>query len=136
MTVQDILKQNGLSTTDSRKAILTLFLETAGALEHGVIEKKTGAQFDRVTVYRTLQTFQKSGIIHTIPSIDNIVKYALCQDNCNAKQHLHNHIHFVCDQCGNTYCLQNIEVPQVKLPKGFRSSTTDVLVNGVCKSCG
>ena len=78
MTVQDILKQNGLSTTDSRKAILALFLETAGALEHGVIEKKTGAQFDRVTVYRTLQTFQKSGIIHTIPSIDNIVKYALC----------------------------------------------------------
>lgn len=136
MDVSDILKQSGLSTTESRKAILKLFLEANGALEHAVIEKKTGEQFDRVTVYRTLQTFQKSGIIHTIPSTDNIVRYALCQDECNAKQHHHNHIHFVCDQCGNTYCLQNIEVPQFKLPKGFRSSNTDVLVSGICKSCG
>ena len=135
MNIHDILKRNSLSTTDSRKAILKLFLESNGALEHSVIEKKTGEQFDRVTIYRTLQTFQKSGIIHTIPSTDNVVRYALCQEECSSGTHYHNHIHFVCDQCGNTYCLQNVIVPEVKLPTGFRVTGTDVLVNGVCKNC-
>ena len=133
--VQVILKQSGLSTTESRKAILQLFLESNGALEHAVIEKKTKEQFDRVTIYRTLQTFQKNGIIHTIPSTDNVVRYALCQNECSEGHHHDNHIHFVCDHCGITYCLQNIVVPEVKLPKGFRMSGTDVLVNGICKSC-
>ncbi len=135
MNIQGILKQNQLSTTESRKAILKLFLESNGALEHSVIEKKTGEQFDRVTIYRTLQTFQKSGIIHTIPSVDNVVRYALCQDECKQGHHHDNHVHFVCDSCGVTYCLQNIVVPEVKLPMGFRTSAIDVLANGICKNC-
>ena len=136
MNTQDVLKQSGLSLTESRKAILQLFLESNGALEHSVIEKKTKDQFDRVTIYRTLQTFQKSGIVHTVPSSDNVVKYALCKNECSEGHHHDNHVHFVCDQCGTTYCLQNIEVPEVKLPKGFSINDIDVLVSGVCKSCG
>ena len=34
-----LLKQNGLSITDSRRKILQLFLEQDGALAHGDIEK-------------------------------------------------------------------------------------------------
>lgn len=135
MSVEEILKQSGLSHTESRKAILNLFLESNGALEHALIEKKTKEQFDRVTIYRTLQTFRKSGIIHTIPSTDNIVRYALCHNECSEGHHHDNHIHFVCEQCGITYCLQNSIVPEVKLPKGFRMNGVDMLVNGVCKSC-
>ena len=59
----DILKRNGLSVTESRKKILELFLDTAGAMAHADIEKNTAAAFDRVTVYRTLQTFVEKGII-------------------------------------------------------------------------
>ncbi len=135
MSVEEILKQNGLSNTESRKAILKLFLNSNGALEHALIEKKTKEQFDRVTIYRTLQTFQKSGIIHTIPSTDNTVRYALCHNECSEGHHHDNHVHFVCGQCGITYCLQNSIVPEVKLPKGFTLNGVDMLVNGVCKSC-
>jgi Fur family ferric uptake transcriptional regulator len=53
----DILKRNKLSVTDGRKKILGLFLARDGALAHADIEKFTGEMFDRVTVYRTLQTF-------------------------------------------------------------------------------
>ncbi|MEP6700063.1 MAG: transcriptional repressor, partial [Bacteroidota bacterium] len=61
--VELLLKRNALSITDSRKKILQLFLEKAGALAHGDIEKKAGEKFDRVTIYRTLQTFVDKGII-------------------------------------------------------------------------
>ncbi|MFN4970176.1 MAG: hypothetical protein ACK4YH_06830, partial [Bacteroidota bacterium] len=57
LSVQDPLKRKGLSVTDSRKKILQLFMQQKGALSHGDIEKKAGATFDRVTIYRTLQTF-------------------------------------------------------------------------------
>ncbi len=136
MNAGEVLKQNGLSTTESRKAILQLFLNAHGALEHAVIEKKTGEQFDRVTIYRTLQTFQKSGLIHTVPSSDSIVRYALCKEECSEGHHHDNHVHFMCDHCGIAYCLENVTVPEVKVPKGFKVSGTDVLLNGVCKSCG
>lgn len=134
-SIHTILKKSQLSLTDSRKAILKLFLESNGALEHSVIEKETKDQFDRVTIYRTLQTFQKSGIIHTIPSTDSIVRYALCQHECSGGHHHDNHLHFLCDQCGVTYCLQNIVVPLVALPQGFTATAVDVLVNGVCREC-
>lgn len=134
-SINDILKKNQLSVTDSRRKILEMFQHTNGALAHADIEKQSGTLFDRVTIYRTLQTFVEKGIIHTIPTIDNSVKYALCKDACHAGHHHDNHVHFMCDECGTTYCLNNISIPQVELPDGFKSTQTDVVVSGVCKNC-
>ncbi len=134
-TVVDILKANNLSITDSRKSILALFKQSKGALAHADIEKKSSAQFDRVTIYRTLQTFVDKGIIHTIPTADNSVLYALCKDDCGAGHHHDNHVHFICDSCDTTYCLDHVTIPSVNLPAGFTQKQTDVVVSGVCKNC-
>src|SRR6478672_6117916 len=98
---KDLLKKNGLSITASRKKILDLFYESTGALAHADIEKNTDAAFDRVTVYRTLQTFVEKGIIHQIPTTDNGVLYALCKHNCEQGHHHDNHVHFICNKCDN-----------------------------------
>lgn len=134
-SVDTLLKKYQLSVTDSRKKILSLFLKSNGALAHNDIEKASGADFDRVTVYRTLQTFVDKGIIHVIPSADNAVKYALCKDECSAGHHYDNHVHFMCDDCGTTYCLDEVVVPEVKLPKGFNATQRDVVVSGKCNKC-
>ncbi|MFI5154516.1 MAG: Fur family transcriptional regulator [Chitinophagales bacterium] len=131
----DILKKNRLSLTDSRRKILNLFLENRGALSHGEIEKKLGSTFDRVTIYRTLQTFLDKGIIHDIPTSDNFVHYALCRDNCSTGHHQDHHIHFVCEQCGHTICLDEVTVPTIKLPKGYYGNRMEMVVNGICKDC-
>ncbi|MFN7688624.1 MAG: Fur family transcriptional regulator [Sphingobacteriales bacterium] len=131
----DILRSNHLSNTDSRREILQVFLRSRSALAHHDIEKKTGEKFDRVTVYRTLQTFIDKGIVHTIPTSDNAVKYALCREECSEGHHHDNHIHFVCDSCGNTTCLDETAIPQIKLPQGYRQEKVNVIVNGVCKTC-
>lgn len=135
-TVSDLLKKNNLSITESRKKILYLFLEQPGALAHGDIEKKAEEKFDRVTVYRTLQTFVDKGIIHTIPTADNSIRYALCKDECSAGHHHDHHIHFVCSNCSNTYCLDDVVTPDIKLPKGYSTEHIEVVVEGVCKNCG
>src|SRR3954467_8496146 len=94
--VDDILRRNSLSVTASRKKILNLFLNVHGALAHGDIERRAGEKFDRVAVYRTLQTFVEQGTIHTIPNTDNSVRYALCKDNCIGGHHHDDHVHFIC----------------------------------------
>lgn len=133
--VEEILKKNNLSVTDSRQKIMQLFLNTNGALAHADIEKKTGESFDRVTVYRTLQSFVEKGIIHLIPTRDNSIKYALCKDDCEAGHHHDNHVHFICDDCNNTICLDDVTVPHVKLPKGFTPKHAEMVVNGICEEC-
>ncbi|HLK28286.1 MAG TPA: transcriptional repressor [Puia sp.] len=133
--IDDILKRNQLSLTSGRKKILELFLSNAGALSHGDIEKKAGEKFDRVTVYRTLQVFLEKGIIHNIPTADNSILYALCKDECSQGHHHDNHVHFVCNDCGSTVCLESVTIPSVKLPKGFTSTQVDVVVSGVCNEC-
>jgi Fur family transcriptional regulator, ferric uptake regulator len=131
----NILKKNNLSVTDGRKTILQLFLKANGALAHSNIEQSTQQAFDRVTVYRTLQTFVDKGIIHTIPTTDNSILYALCKDECEAGHHHDNHVHFICNNCSKTICLDDVIVPTVKLPKGFTPNQSAMVVKGICDDC-
>ncbi len=133
--VDDILRRNSLSVTESRKKILSLFLSIHGALAHGDIESKAGEKFDRVTIYRTLQTFVEKGIIHTIPTTDNSVRYALCKGNCSEGHHHDNHVHFICLQCGTTLCMEDVVVPEIKMRKGFSVNGIEVVVKGICLDC-
>jgi Fur family ferric uptake transcriptional regulator len=132
--IEEILRHFNLSVTDGRKKILRLFINTTGALSHGDIEKGM-KDFDRVTIYRTLQIFTEKGIIHTIPTADNSVLYALCKSNCSEGHHHDNHVHFLCDICGKTFCLENTSIPEIRLPKGFMHQQTDVVVSGKCAIC-
>lgn len=134
-TELDILRKNGLSITAGRKRILELFMETEGALAHADIEKNTDAAFDRVTVYRTLQTFVDKGIIHQIPTTDNSILYALCRHQCEEGHHYDNHVHFICNNCGKTTCLDDVTVPEVKLPDGFNPEQSSMIVSGICSDC-
>ena len=133
--VKDILKQNRLSVTGSRLRILEFFLANGNALSHADIEKNAAESFDRVTIYRTLQTFVEKGIIHLIPTTDNSIKYALCKNDCAAGHHHDNHVHFICDECSKTICLDDVNIPVVKLPKGFTPQHAEMVVTGICGEC-
>lgn len=133
--VEQILKSYGLSNTDNRRKILEIFLDHNNALAHADIEKKIGEKMDRVTIYRTLQSFLDKAIIHTIPSSDDSIRYALCKNDCTEGHHHDNHVHFSCNECGNTICLDDVVTPKLKLPRGYKSKQVEVVVTGICKSC-
>ena len=133
--VTDILRKNHLSVTDSRCTILHMFLQNNhGAVRHSDIEKGIPT-LDRVTIYRTLQVFAEKGIIHSIPSLDGAVRYALCQSGCEEGHHHDDHVHFVCSVCGNTQCLEEVHVPMVALPQGFKPRQTEMVITGICNRC-
>ena len=130
----DVLRRKHLNITDSRKKILSLFLNHKDALVHADIEKNAGEKFDRVTIYRTLQTFVEKGIVHTIPTADNAILYALCKD-CEEDHHHDDHVHFVCSNCNTTICLDDVVSPEIKLPQGYIAENVQVVINGICKEC-
>lgn len=133
--IASILRENNLSVTPGRRRILQMFLNSGGALAHADIEKNAGEHFDRVTIYRTLQAFVEKGLIHVIPSTDSAIKYALCKNDCTEGHHHDHHVHFVCERCNKTYCLDGVVTPQIKLPENYILSQVEVVAQGICKDC-
>lgn len=131
---ETLLRDFKLRSTPNRQEILHLFLQKNHALSHGDIEKEIENSLDRVTVYRTLKTFLDKGLIHKVLDDEGSLKYALCNEACTTAEHHHDHIHFKCTACGQTYCL-NIDVPPVKLPKGYMANAVNLLIQGICERC-
>ena len=131
-----LLKKHNIRVTCVRQQTLKLFLGTKGALTHSNIENTLGEYYDRVTIYRTLKTFEQYGLIHKVIDDEAVIKYALCHDNCSSDEHIDNHIHFKCQQCGITYCLDHVHIPQPNVPQGFVATDIQLLIKGTCKECG
>jgi Fur family ferric uptake transcriptional regulator len=132
---KDILKDFSLRNTSCREDILQVFLNKNFALSHSDIEEEMRDNFDRVTVYRTLKTFLEKGIIHKVLDDEGTTKYALCKEACAHHGHHHEHVHFKCIECGLTNCLEELQIPVLKLPEGYSRLETNLLVQGICQVC-
>lgn len=112
---------------------LEFLLQKAGAVTLADIE----AHFfraDRVTLYRTLKTFEQKGLIHSICE-SNTTKYALCKDACEAGMHHDEHLHFFCTECKETSCLEAVDLSAIKLPAGFVLQEFHFSARGICAQC-
>lgn len=88
---------------------------------------------DRITIYRTLKTFEEKGIVHGIQE-GQTTKYMLCDDNCDEHSHNDWHLHFYCKICKETTCREDVLMPQ-DLGGNFRIDETQFLVKGICEKC-
>ncbi len=131
------LKAYNLRQTDCRQDVLDFFSDNDYALSHSDIENYLKPKYDRVTLYRTLKTFLDAGLIHKVLDDEGGSKYALCKEICHTHEHdhHHDHVHFKCQQCGFTNCLEDIVIPEIKLPTGFKKIESNLLIQGICKSC-
>ena len=116
--------------TPFREKVFSLFDEVEYALTLEEIEKSL-YKFDRITLYRTLKLFQDQGIIHVVNG--SVKKYAKCKDACTFEKHHHHHIHFTCDNCQQTECVESKSI-DLKLI-GYDIKEVDVSVSGLCKGC-
>lgn len=133
-SVIEILKMHNLRVTNSRQDVLNAFIQSESALSLGILEGEF-PQYDRVTLYRTLNSFLDSGILHKIPNDLGTATYGLCHTTCGPEEHQHDHIHFKCNECGKLECLDDMQVPEVKVPDGYKVMQTNLIVDGVCATC-
>lgn len=130
-----VLDNHALRKTAMRMDVLQVFLDKEEiALSNQELEAEL-EDSDRVTLYRTLKTFEKKGIIHQAIDGSGINKYAMCHADCTEHEHVDDHAHFHCTQCGKTLCLEEIDVPQVDVPPGYLVQTSYMVIQGQCNQC-
>jgi Fur family transcriptional regulator, ferric uptake regulator len=130
-----LLEKYKLSNTPCRRSILNLFLTKAYALSHQDIVNGLNTEFDRVTIYRTFNSFEEKGIVHKVIDSEGTAKYALCAHDCSKGHHHDSHLHFSCIKCQKTICIEHCEIPEVKIPEGYYLKKLSLLAEGICKSC-
>ncbi|GJM62402.1 MULTISPECIES: Fur family transcriptional regulator [Persicobacter] len=133
--VKDTLKKHGLRYTACRQDMLLLFKDKREALSHPEIEAILSDDYDRVTLYRTLNSFEESGIIHRVIDDGGAARYATCSGGCETHEHHDNHVHFKCKVCGKVRCLEETEIPTIALSPDYVAEEINLLVLGKCPDC-
>lgn len=129
----NILKTVGLYVTPCRIAILETMSKAQRPLSGEKLSRLLGTKtFDKVTIYRCLESFCKAGLLHKA-YIDKRAVYFELAHNCSQRQC---HPHFTCTSCGSTHCMVGMNVPMVKTThKGFIIQRQKIRLEGICPGC-
>lgn len=127
------LTRRNLKPTAMRELVLDALMKQETALSLAELERLFD-KVDRVTLYRTLKTFEENKLIHSIDDGSGAIKYALCHEACDCRPE-DLHVHFYCTKCHHTFCLHNTPVPVVTMPHGFTMQSVNMVVKGVCMKC-
>ena len=133
-TIEQLLISKNIRVTAMRLLIYKFLAEKKIAVTLSDIEN-VFEKVDRTTLYRTIKTFEEKAIVHQINDGTGIPKYALCEQGCNCEIETDLHLHFHCNNCGETICLTDHKIPQIKVPEGFVSENINLVVKGICDKC-
>lgn len=133
--IRHLLQQAGLRYTRQRAEVLQVYEDKKVALSQPEIEKELDDSFDRITLYRILRSFEANGLMHKVLDDGGVQRFALCSERCSDAHHQHEHVHFKCISCEQITCLEDIEIPAIKLPEGYQYGESKLLVEGKCRAC-
>lgn len=89
---------------------------------------------NKSTIFRTLTLFHENLLIHSVDDGSGSIKYSICSDNCMCTLG-ELHVHFNCNRCGSTYCLESISIPSIQLPDKFLLDSVNFVMKGFCDQC-
>lgn len=135
---EKMLHVYGYKLTTQRRAILEIIRDEK--MRHLCTEeifdgvKKAYPGIGLATVYRTLQLFEKLGLVHHILLDDGCMRFQIIE--CKEK---HQHHHLVCEICWEVIDLEEdmLGVLEEKLltEKGFTINDHKAQFFGICKKC-
>jgi Fur family ferric uptake transcriptional regulator len=131
---EDMLDKHQLKKTAPRLRVLSMMYSKNTATSQPDLESVMH-DIDRVTLYRILNVFEEKGIIHKIFDLDGTANYAVCHSDCEANHHHDEHVHFNCTVCKNVYCLNELSLPSITIPAGFKLESFTLYATGLCPKC-
>jgi Fur family transcriptional regulator, ferric uptake regulator len=132
--LESILSEKQINPTTMRLLVLEYLLLQTAAVSLQDLERDF-QYADRITLYRTLKTFEEKGLIHNIKDGTGATKYALCTEACSEGEHYDLHLHFNCTRCGETFCLPKTQIPEIALPNKFVVEELNLTAKGICDRC-
>lgn len=130
---EQILNSVNLYRTQPRLAVLKVLIAAKHPLTQAQIAHRLEKnRLNKVTIYRTLESFCKSGLVHKAYLQKRAYHFELAE-NCGKTQC---HPHFICKACGLTQCLVGRSTPKVTgIKKGFVVHRQQVRLEGLCPAC-
>ena len=121
--LRDRLKSAGLRCTTARLAVLEHLIECRGPKTHAEVADALAERgFDRATIYRNLIELTEATILARVDLGDHVWRFEL-RARDQAGRHEENHPHFVCTNCGEVSCLDDVTVEITPKTQPLLSST-------------
>lgn len=130
---QQLLHRKKLKATTTRIQVLDLIKAYNSAMPVSALQNQLD-NFDRVTLYRILNTFLKKGVIHKAHINKDDVYYALCGESCSSENHIHQHVHFKCKSCETVSCVHLDQEVTIQLPN-LQIENINIEATGYCNNC-
>ncbi|MEM6843466.1 MAG: transcriptional repressor [Bacteroidota bacterium] len=127
-----ILKQYGQRITDGRVALLKLLMKKPQAFALTEIEKQLSISIDRVTIYRTLHTFESVGLLQKVIDSKGVGRYMFNQTN---HHNIDTHPHLRCNECGKVVCLPCLPKEYLASLEKYEIGEMYFLMEGTCLDC-
>ncbi len=131
-SAEGILKLYAKRTTDKRLALLKLLMSVRKAFDFSELEEQLSVLMDRVTIYRTLHTFVKVGLV--IKLVDHRGN-AFFMFNHTDHSKLSMHPHLRCRGCEKVICLPSLPEEYLEKLKKFEIGEMYFLMEGLCQEC-
>ena len=129
----ELMEHHGVKPTANR-IVIARALAAAGR-PMSMTELETVVEtIDKSNIFRTLQAFREAHLVHVLDDSGDGVRYELCHSHHDGEDD-DVHVHFYCEKCHRTYCLDGTAIPAIPLPDGFRSVSVNYIVKGICPSC-
>ena len=132
--IVQLLESKGIRPTAMRLMTYKRLAELEVAISLGDLEKDFKVS-ERSTLFRTIKTFEEKGVVHQIEDGTGVIKYALCEENCECEVGNDLHLHFHCNNCNETVCLTEHKIPHISLPDGYITEDINLVVKGICEKC-
>ena len=129
-----LMQAHGVKPTANRILILRALLGAGRPLSMTEIETELES-VDKSIISRTLSAFREARLLHVLADGGDCIRYEVC--HCAAEdEDTDRHVHFHCTRCGQTFCLEELPVPTVPMPAGYRAKHVNFIVEGICPNCG
>ena len=89
---------------------------------------------DKSSIFRTLTLFLEHDVVHAFEDGRGVLCYELCEEK-GACDHHDGHIHFYCESCQRSFCMEDIHIPSFELPEGFYPHSISFVIKGECPDC-
>lgn len=135
MRIKKLFETNSIRSTEVRVVLLDILINSSGPMSHQeLLTESRLKSFNRVTIYRTLDTLLQSSLIHRAHGVDGAWRFC---SNLDSKSSgcAGNHMHFSCTTCGEMSCVLSTPIPWIDGPKGVEIYSKELLIYGKCEQC-
>ena len=131
MNSQDMisrLESKGIRPTANRILVMKTLMGEQNPQSLSNLERKM-VSMDKSSIFRTLTLFLEHDVVHAFEDGRGVLCYELCEEK-GACDHHDGHIHFYCESCQRSFCMEDIHIPSFELPEGFYPHSISFVIKG------